>query len=146
MINAYEDEEKKRLNELLGISDTNKVNYKLPPVKKSDIEGFADVEALKLKNEEDKRLSGQLTNLAFDKGSVGAGGTFNYKIPFDKKSGLEAQADIEAKKNKGQRMRLTSPMFSVAYNKNFKQGGKVKSASARADGIAQRGKTKGRMV
>jgi len=30
--------------------------------------------------------------------------------------------------------------------KNYKAGGKVKSASARADGCAQRGKTKGRMV
>jgi hypothetical protein len=30
--------------------------------------------------------------------------------------------------------------------KTFKQGGKVSSASSRADGIAQRGKTKGRMV
>ena len=28
----------------------------------------------------------------------------------------------------------------------FKKGGKVSSASSRADGIAQRGKTKGRMV
>ena len=34
----------------------------------------------------------------------------------------------------------------VAYNKEFKKGGKVSSASTRADGIAQRGKTKGRMV
>ena len=30
--------------------------------------------------------------------------------------------------------------------KNMKSGGKVSSASKRADGIAQRGKTKGRMV
>jgi len=30
--------------------------------------------------------------------------------------------------------------------KNYKSGGKVKSASSRADGIAIKGKTKGRMV
>jgi hypothetical protein len=30
--------------------------------------------------------------------------------------------------------------------KGYKKGGKVSSASARADGIAQRGKTKGRIV
>ncbi len=30
--------------------------------------------------------------------------------------------------------------------RGMKKGGKVKSASSRADGIAQRGKTKGRMV
>jgi len=34
----------------------------------------------------------------------------------------------------------------VNYRKEFKKGGAVKSASSRADGIAQRGKTKGRMV
>ena len=31
-------------------------------------------------------------------------------------------------------------------DKGYKKGGKVKSASSRGDGIAQRGKTKGRMV
>jgi hypothetical protein len=34
----------------------------------------------------------------------------------------------------------------VNYRKEFKKGGAVKSASSRADGCAQRGKTKGRMV
>ena len=34
----------------------------------------------------------------------------------------------------------------VNYRKEFKKGGAVKSASKRADGIAQRGKTRGRMV
>jgi hypothetical protein len=34
---------------------------------------------------------------------------------------------------------------SGAHGFNFKSGGKVSSASSRADGIAQRGKTKGRM-
>ncbi len=33
-----------------------------------------------------------------------------------------------------------------AKGKGMKSGGKVKSASARADGCAQRGKTKGRML
>ena len=32
------------------------------------------------------------------------------------------------------------------YDDSYKKGGKVKSASSRADGIAQRGKTKGRIV
>ena len=36
--------------------------------------------------------------------------------------------------------------FRKATGKPFKSGGKVSSASKRADGIAQRGKTKGRMV
>lgn len=32
------------------------------------------------------------------------------------------------------------------YDDSYKKGGKISSASKRADGIAQRGKTKGRMV
>lgn len=32
------------------------------------------------------------------------------------------------------------------YDDSYKKGGKVSSASARADGIAQRGKTRGRIV
>jgi len=36
--------------------------------------------------------------------------------------------------------------FGMADMSNYKKGGKVSSASARADGCAQRGKTRGRMV
>jgi hypothetical protein len=38
------------------------------------------------------------------------------------------------------------PKINRDITKNMKKGGKVSSASSRADGIAQRGKTKGRMV
>jgi len=37
------------------------------------------------------------------------------------------------------------PQF-LGHTQNYKKGGKVKSASSRGDGIAKRGKTKGRMV
>jgi hypothetical protein len=36
--------------------------------------------------------------------------------------------------------------YSPLKAKNLKKGGSVSSASSRADGIAQRGKTRGRMV
>jgi hypothetical protein len=36
--------------------------------------------------------------------------------------------------------------IAAAATKGMKKGGKVSSASSRADGCAQRGKTKGRMV
>ena len=96
--------------------------------------------------EEKKRLSAQLTNIDIGKGGVGAAGRVSYKMPLDKQSELEAYADIEARKRKGENLALTAPMFGISYNRRFKQGGKVKSASSRADGIAKRGKTKGRMV
>jgi hypothetical protein len=35
---------------------------------------------------------------------------------------------------------------TMIKNEKYKKGGKVSSASSRGDGIAQRGKTKGRMV
>ena len=38
------------------------------------------------------------------------------------------------------------PVAEENSQKLFKKGGKVKSASSRADGIAQRGKTRGKMV
>jgi len=39
-----------------------------------------------------------------------------------------------------------SPAVEENSQKLFKKGGKVKSASSRADGIAQRGKTRGKIV
>ena len=36
--------------------------------------------------------------------------------------------------------------YGARWTKNFAKGGKVSSASKRADGIAQRGKTKGRYL
>ncbi len=39
-----------------------------------------------------------------------------------------------------------SPAAEESSQRLFKKGGKVSSASARADGIAQRGKTRGRIV
>jgi len=97
-------------------------------------------------DEEKKRLSAQLTNLNIDKGGVGAAGRVSYKMPLDKQSELQAYADIEAQKRKGEKMSFGAPMVGLEYTRRFKGGGKVKSASARADGIAKRGKTKGRMV
>ena len=39
-----------------------------------------------------------------------------------------------------------APTTKTEMGKPFKKGGSVSSASSRADGCAQRGKTKGRMV
>ena len=36
--------------------------------------------------------------------------------------------------------------YGLRFEKKFSKGGKASSASKRADGIAQRGKTKGRML
>jgi hypothetical protein len=36
--------------------------------------------------------------------------------------------------------------YGVRYTANFSKGGKVSSASKRADGIAERGRTKGRLL
>jgi len=96
--------------------------------------------------EKKNRLLAQLTNVDIGPGGVGASGRVSYKMPIDKESDIEAYADLEARKRKGEKISFASPMIGVGYTRRFKQGGNVKSASSRADGIAQRGKTKGRFV
>ena len=70
---------------------------------------------------------------------------------------LQAKREIEAAKAKPERQEAVSKAttreesgikiteYPFAGKNEFKKGGKV-SASSRADGIAQRGKTKGRMI
>jgi hypothetical protein len=57
----------------------------------------------------------------------------------DAAAAAKSAADQEAKSQQDQSLAM--------YRKEhgFKKGGKVKSASARGDGIAQRGKTRGKM-
>lgn len=53
----------------------------------------------------------------------------------------------QAAKDEAMRLREESaPTTKSEMGKLFKKGGKVASASKRADGIAQRGKTRGRVV
>lgn len=96
--------------------------------------------------EKKNRLSAQLTNVDIGQGGAGASGRVSYKMPLDKESDIEAYADLEARKRKGEKMSFASPMIGLGYTRRFKQGGKVKSASSRADGIAKRGKTRGKFV
>lgn len=58
-------------------------------------------------------------------------------------------ADEDAKKQHAAEMRKINESrdaINESMSQGMKKGGKVSSASKRADGIAQRGKTKGRMV
>lgn len=96
--------------------------------------------------EDKKRLSAQLTNIDIGQGGAGVSGRVSYKMPLDNTSDIEAYADLEARKRRGEKMSFAAPMIGLGYTKRFKQGGKVKSASARADGIAKRGKTRGKFV
>lgn len=52
----------------------------------------------------------------------------------------------EAKDEMIRRKEDKAPTTKTEMGKGFKAGGKVGSASKRADGCAQRGKTRGRMV
>lgn len=55
---------------------------------------------------------------------------------------------LEARNAREKRERQESDEGAIANQKKYgmKKGGKVSSASKRADGCAQRGKTKGRMI
>jgi len=63
---------------------------------------------------------------------IGASGVDMLSYPFREKRSEEELNELAREVSKGSR--------------KYKKGGKVSSASTRADGIAQRGKTKGRMV
>jgi len=66
----------------------------------------------------------------------------------DDKKRAEMLAKTADQQNENPARMSQNEMMATESNpqKLFKKGGKVKSASSRADGIAQRGKTKGRMV
>ena len=83
--------------------------------------------------------------LVMDKAFKGAGARFSASKKLDKNSEISAYADLMAGKPKGRDTFVKPQKFGVEYRKTFKAGGKV-SAASRGDGIAQRGKTKGRMV
>ena len=53
--------------------------------------------------------------------------------------------DDELEKLKKENAMLSSKVNSTSSTTGMKKGGKVSSASSRSDGIAQRGKTKGKM-
>jgi hypothetical protein len=74
-----------------------------------------------------------------------------FKDKRQQKSDLIRQAEIERMKEilnkpKGGGGGGAMPKSNRDITKNFKAGGKVSSASKRADGCAVRGKTKGRIV
>ena len=71
-------------------------------------------------------------------------GRLSYQKPFGKDSSLEAYADLMAGKPTGGSAFIKPQSVGLRYNMSFAKGGKT--ASRRADGIAKRGKTKGRMV
>ena len=71
--------------------------------------------------EKKKRLSAQLTDVNIDKGGVGAAGRVGYTLPLDKTSEIEAYADLEARKRKGEKMAFAAPMIGLGYTKRFKK-------------------------
>jgi len=68
------------------------------------------------------------------------------KEDFDKANQQSDQAIGIKRDATGKRIRSSQEERKRAAMSEFKHGGKVSSASARADGIAQRGKTKGKIV
>jgi hypothetical protein len=56
------------------------------------------------------------------------------------------ESDVSDKKFKAKNDELNAIIDANTKKRSYKKGGSVSSASSRADGIAQRGKTKGRMV
>ena len=99
--------------------------------------------ALDVKSSDSFSLQPQFA--ALDKGFKGVGGRLAYDKELDKNSSIRAYADVMAGKAAGQSAFIKPQKVGLEYRRSFAKGGAVRSASARADGIAQRGKTRGKM-
>ena len=96
--------------------------------------------------DEDKlKLNMQPQFIENNKYFTGAGGRFSASKKIGKNTDLEGYADLVASQAKDQDASVKAQKIGVNLTHRFSKGGKVSSASKRADGIAQRGKTKGRM-
>jgi len=99
----------------------------------------------------DKEL---LTAVGLPAGIVLGGGLLTARA-ISKRNKERAENEAEAKKSglaleaenvkKDERLKKENDAYEQERAKGMKKGGSVKSASARADGIAQRGKTRGKM-
>ena len=89
-----------------------------------------------------------------DSGALGIAGKFVSKhLNDDKGADAAKEAALKDAANKEMaalasqyRPRQSEPTGGVEGYKSYKKGGKVSSASKRADGIAVKGKTRGRIV
>jgi hypothetical protein len=82
--------------------------------------------------------------LALDKGFRGAGGRLSYEKNLDKNSSIQAYVDAMVGKPSGQSAFVMPQRAGIEYRRSFSKGGMT--TSKRADGIAQRGKTRGKIV
>ena len=76
----------------------------------------------------------------------GAAGRFQYSKDLGDNASLAAYADAMLGQAHGQNPFAKLNNVGVTYTKRFAKGGAVKSASIRADGIATKGKTRGRYI
>ena len=100
-----------------------------------------------MSDEDDKvKLDMQPQFIESNKYFNGAGARFTADKKLGKNTDLQAYADLLASQAKDQDASVKAHKVGLTLTHRFAKGGKVSSASKRADGIAQRGKTKGRMV
>jgi len=99
------------------------------------------------KEDPDKlKLGMQPQFIEHNKYYTGAGGRLTASKQLGKNTDLQAYADLVASKMADQDASLKANKVGFTLTHNFSKGGKVSSASKRADGIARRGKTKGRYI
>ena len=95
--------------------------------------------------EAQSRAAKRTATRAVGAATVGAGARYMMGEPASAKDSGKKSEPIEARFK--EKEESEAPEMATHYKPdNFKKGGKVSSASKRADGIAQRGKTKGRML
>jgi hypothetical protein len=118
-------------------------------------EGWCDMDRPPIElTEEDKKLLAQsgmgplqiMGEGGSSKYGSRLGGQALYRKQLGKDLDLEAYVDSFINKPKGSSTKGKVTGGGLRLTKRFKKGGSVSSASKRADGIAVKGKTKGRMV
>lgn len=116
-------------------------------VKRYQSGGLSSKEELRIEEKTPKESSLRFSPqfVALDKGFKGVGGRLSYTKDLDKNSSIQAYADAMTGKPSGQPAFLLPQRVGLEYRRSFAKGGAV-SASKRADGIAKKGKTKGRIV
>lgn len=152
LLKRFDEDEQPRLSEKVKEAykpTFSKYDFKEKPSKSQRIENLPSDTALESNKErQDAEMKSGLKKLAIGLMPHGAGLLMAKealsKLPKDEgetASGLPREA-------RGKEMRFQVPerLRGEELLPKLKKGGKVSSASKRADGIAQRGKTRGKMV
>jgi hypothetical protein len=117
-----------------------KVDPYAPPSNSKELNEARRKAANEELNPEGKK--GKRKNVLVDSSGRPVASSYGFAHTEDK----EEESDVSDKNFKAKNDALSAIIDANAKKRSYKKGGSVSSASSRADGIAQRGKTRGRVL